>query len=406
MTFRWRIVGATGLMFASLLAAQESETQPKTYWEDLTDGSIDLYENDENTWVQRVRLSGRVHVQFAQSEGTDARDRDFDHDFDEYRRARIETEIDLWNFASLEIGVDLVTDNRFRGTGGRSVFGYQNLSNARLDINIENALKLTWVDDLDLSIGRQKVGIGYERDQSSNDILTIERSALSDRLGGETRRPTGALIEVGKSDFGLSLGYFSTSPSDEFASFEGDGYYYTRLQYDPAKNWTLFADWVRTEAQGPGAGLTGYAWITSLNLEHKRDRFGFALTVAQGDNGDARYGNDRDRRQGEFVGGMVMPWFWIKRDYLQVVLQGQWQESKESEGIRLANRYLRQVDDLPGFNVENGYGDAHRSSYLGINYHPWGGDTHFMFGVSEDRLNTVRGPVEAVTQWAAFRAIF
>ncbi|GAB5562459.1 MAG: hypothetical protein SynsKO_41060 [Synoicihabitans sp.] len=397
------------LLAAGLLTAQDetdAESEPKSYWADLTDGTIDLFEDDDNPVVQRVRLSGRLHGQLADLKGDDARNRDFEERFEEFRRLRLEVEIDLLDFASLEVGADLVDDERFRPLSNRRTFGYQNLSDAYLSIDLENALDLDWVDDLDLQVGRQKVGVGFERDQSSNEILTVERSSLAEKLGGEVRRPTGALMEVEKSDFTLAFGYFSTTPADELAALEGDGFYYTRLQYEPSKAWTFFADWTRSEANGPGRVKQGYAWATTLNIIYERKRHGFALMMARGNNGDARFSDIRTRRQGEFSGAVVAPWFWLKKDYLQLVAQGQWQQSDQSEGIRVSSRYLRQIDDLPGLDVENGYGDDHRALYVGLNYHPWAGDSRLMFGISRDILETVRQPVESVTQWAAFRAVF
>ncbi len=347
-----------------------------------------------------------MHVQTASLEGEDALGREFDERFEEFRRFRLEAEIDLLEFASIEIGADLVEDDRFRPLSNRRTFGYQNLSDAFLSIDLENALGLEWVDDLDLIVGRQKVGIGFERDQSSNEILTVERSPLSERLGGNVSRPTGSLLEIEKSDFTLGFGYFSTTLSNTLAPLEGDGFYYTCLQFEPSKSWIFFADWTRTEVDGPGLETQGYAWATTFNVIYEQKRHGIALMMVRGDNGDARYSDARTRRQGEFSGTVVSPWFWLKKDYLQLVAQGQWQQSEETEGVRVSRRYLRQIDDFPRLNVENGYGDSHRAVYAGLNYHPWGGDTRFMLGISRDILDTVRQPVESVTQWAAFRAVF
>jgi phosphate-selective porin len=233
-----QVIQASGLLLAaSLLAQEQTETPPisKSYGEDLTDGSIDLFEDKNNALIQRVRVTGRRHVQAALVDGNDARQREFEESFDEYRRARIEAEFDLLHHASIEIGLDLVEDDRFRGGVCDTHFGYQQLSDAFLAIDLDGALKLDVVDDLDLRIGRQKVGIGFERDQSSNSILTVERSALADRLRSEISRPTGALLEVIKKDFSFSFGYFSTSLSLELASIEGDEFYYSQLEHKPSK---------------------------------------------------------------------------------------------------------------------------------------------------------------------------
>ncbi|WP_221031023.1 porin [Actomonas aquatica] len=395
-------------LLGTCTSADAKEKAPKTYWEDLTDGTIDLYESDTNRVLQRLRLAGRAHYQAARVEGNDASEREFTHEFDEYRRFRVEAQLDLLHFASAEIGADLVDDNRFRGRADHTGFGYQKLSNAWISVDLESALEWNWVDDFDVKIGRQKVGIGYERDQSSTDILTVERSALADYLGGENERPTGVLVSAEKGDFELDLGYFSTTPSDGLASFEGDGFLYSRLTWKPTKRWTVATDWVQADNNGNGGddAVLGYASAGTLSVAYERDRFGAALYGALGDNGGPRHGNRRARRQGDFSGYVVMPWLWLKQDLLQLVARGQWQRSTESEGIRLGSRYLRAVDDIPGFNIENGYGDRHESYYVGLNLHPWKGRTKIMGGIQTDRLRTVRSTVDATTQWVAVRTAF
>ncbi len=386
--------------------AGESPETTKTYWQDLTDGTIDLYENDDSPWLRRMRLTGRAHYQAARVEGSDARGRDFTREFDEYRRLRLGAEIEFNDFLSAEIDTHLVEDNRFRGTSNHTGFGYQELADAWLAIDLEDAFDWEWVDDLDLKLGRQKIGVGYERHQSSTEILTIERSALADKLGGDSDRPTGVLFTAEKGEAQVSLGVFSTSPATGLARFEGDGFLYASFEVDLGKRWELVADAIRATNDGPGDSRLGYAWAGSLSLTYERGRGGVMLNLVHGNNGDATDGNPRARRQGEFSGFVVMPWFWLKADVLQFVVQAQFQRASASEGLRIGSRYLRTIDDVPGFDVENGYGDRHQSLYLGLNWHPWGGRTRLMGGFLAESLQTVRQPVEATSQYIAVRTEF
>lgn len=387
-------------------SAAPEEDPPKTYWEDLTDGTIDLYENDDSAILRQVRLTGRVHYQAARVEGNDARGRRFTRKFDEYRRLRLGVEIEFNDVLSAEIDTHLVEDNRFRGTARHTGFGYQELADAWVNLDLEDAFDWDWIDDFDLKAGRQKIGVGYERHHSSNDILTVERSALADYLAGESDRPTGLLATVEKGDATLSLGAFTTSPATGLAAYDGDGFLYASLAYEPAKHWEIVADWIQARNHGPGDGRLGYAWAGSLSIAYERKRGGVVLNLVHGDNGGSRDGNPRTRRQGDFSGFVVMPWFWLKADVLQFVVQAQLQHAEESEGIRLGSRYLRALDDVPGFDVENGYGDRHKSLYLGLNWHPWGGRTKIMGGLLAESLHTVRAPVEATTQFLALRTVF
>ncbi len=50
----WRVFQASGLLVAASVCAQEEEEsakEAKSYWEDLTDGTIDLFEDEENQFV-------------------------------------------------------------------------------------------------------------------------------------------------------------------------------------------------------------------------------------------------------------------------------------------------------------------------------------------------------------------
>ncbi len=386
-------------------SALDAELGGETYWEDLTDGTIDLYENEDSPWIQRVQLMGRFQYQAAAVDGSDVRGTDFWETYSDFRRVRLETEIDFLRYFTTKVGVNLVDDRRFRGERNTG-FGYDDFVNAWVAVDLEDLFDLKVVDDLDLQFGRQKVKVGYEHRQSSNDIYTVERSALSDRISGQEGRPTGFMLSAEKGDFALDLGYFSVSPDEILASFDGDGFYYASLGYQPNKKWDFRADLVLSDSEGRVGEGTGYGWVSALSGSYETKRKGVAVTLAYGDNGGAESGNVRARRQGNFYGAMVMPWYWVKKEKLQIVGQVQWQGSEEAEGIRIASRYLRQIDDQRGYEIENGRGDEHFSAYFGVNYHPWKNNTKIMTGVAYDELSTRSGQVSGVSYFLAFRSEF
>jgi hypothetical protein len=128
-----------------------------------------------------------------------------------------------------------------------------------------------------------------------------------------------------------------------------------------------------------------------------------------GDNGDADNGVNNARRQGNFWGAVVMPYYWIVDKKLQAVVRYQYAGSSEDQGIRTNSRYVRR-DHGPVANVNSGRGNEHHSIYAGLNYLICGDNLKIMTGVEYEWLNTpgvgLEGDVTATTLWCAFRTYF
>ena len=192
-----------------------------------------LYENKDNPWIQSFEIGGRFHYQIASLEGTDINGMDFNDTYDEYRRLRFETQTRFLKYFVAEVNVNLVDDNRFRDDPFNELeWGYHTFDEASVEFDIGEAFGDGWLDGIKLKYGRMKLKMSEEVYMSSNEIYTIERSGIADKLGGSASRPTGVTLELDKGDWDLTVGMFSAEDDSDFLAGWGEGeYFYGSLEW-------------------------------------------------------------------------------------------------------------------------------------------------------------------------------
>lgn len=371
-----------------------------------------LYKNKKNPWIQSFEVGGRLHYQFAQVEGNDVNGLDFSDSYDEFRRFRIETKTELLKYFTAEVNLNLVDDTRFRrNIDGELNFGETTYDEVSLEFDIADAFDLDFFDEFKAKIGRMKVRITEEGHTSSKEILTIERSSLANMLGGEARRPMGAVLEMEKGDFNLMLGAFSAEDSDDvFNDWSEGSFYYGSLRWEATKELELVFDYLHNDreesiSENGISDALGYSWASALSVIYETDRWGLLLEGIYGDNGDGET-VVLPERQGSFYGAVITPWLWLVEDRLQLVLQYQFSESEESQGIQIRSRYIRgQHNDLE-VDDDNGRGRRNHSIYGGLNYYIHEENLRILAGVSYDELFARDGRLDAFTYSFAFQANF
>jgi hypothetical protein len=388
-------------------AGKKSAIPDQTDWCDwLRDDPGLLHDDKDNPWVQSFEIGGRFHYQASHLEGSDVNGRDFNDSYDEYRRLRLETKTVFLRYFELNLNTNLVADNRFRqGIYTDLEWGYDRFDDATLEFDIGEAFGDGVLDGIKLKYGRMKLDMTEEVHMSSNKIYTIERSAIADRLGGNEGRPTGFTLELDKDDWQFHGGVFSAEDDADFLGGWNDGrFYYASLEWKPDKDFRLLLDYSQNDADGRDDAL-GYGWATALSAVYEPGDWGVLAEMIYGDNGGG-INAQVPRRQGDFHGFVVMPWYWIVEDKLQAVLQYQYAASSESQGLQLSSRYIRAGHDDPAVDVDNGRGNEHHMLYAGLNYHFCRDRLKIMGGVSLDELSTRGGEVEATTWQIAFRSAF
>jgi hypothetical protein len=356
-----------------------------------------IHKNEENPVLQSFTLAGRLHYQAGHIDGNDALGDDFRKAFDDYRRARLGFRAGFLRYFELKMVANLLSDNRFRGR--ELDWGYQDFDEAILTFDIRKAFSVGALDTLTMTYGRHKYEAGYEALESSNNILTIERSPLSNKLYNGAR-PTGFSMQAGKEQWMVSAAVLSSEDDADFIGGFNDALvYFLSFDYKVSENLSLRADGSYNNASHGQDDVIGYRWAATLNAIYTRNPYGILGTVAIGDNGSKPAG-----RGGSFHGLVVMPWYWIVDKKLQAVFQYNYSGSDQSNGIRANTRYLSSSQTIA--QVNSGRGDELHTFYLGLNYHVCGNSVKLMGGVEYADLNTPVGNVDSLTYTIAARFKF
>ena len=365
-----------------------------------------LYENKDNPYIQSFEIGGRFHYQISSLEGTDVNGMDFNDKYDEYRRLRFETKTQFLKYFTAEVNVNLVDDKRFRDDIFNELeWGYDRFDEASVEFDIGEAFGDGWLDGIKLKYGRMKLKMTEEVHMSSNDIYTIERSGIADKLGGNASRPTGVTLELDKGDWDLTLGVFSAEDDSDFIAGWGEGeFFYGSLEWRATDDLKLVLDYSQNNHNGNDDAL-GYGWATALSAIYKKNNWGIITEAIYGDNGGG-ISAPITRRQGDFHAFVVMPWYWIVEDKLQAVVQYQYASSPESQGLQLPVRYVRADHENPLVDVDNGRGNEHHFLYAGLNWHLCPDRVKVMGGFSFDDLTTRRSEIKAYTWTLAVRTSF
>jgi hypothetical protein len=392
---------------ATKTPVQQKSDYPRDWCQLISNNSGQLYKNKNNPWIDSIAIGGRFHYQMGSVHGEDVRGNSFKNHFEENRRFRIETEIDFLTYFDIELGVNLVDDRRFRNSTNRQLqWGYDTFDSAILSFNLGKAIGTEALDDIKLHYGRMKFNITEEVHESSNRILTIERSNLADELGGNNPRPTGLTMEMGKNDWTGTVGIFSGEDDSAFiGSWNGGEVAYGSLAWQISKRLLTRVDHVQNNPSGSDDFL-GYAQATSLSAVYEKKDWGLMVNLIHGDNGGADNGNLTAMRQGDFYGSIVMPWYWIIKKRLQCVARYQYARADEMEGLRINNRYIGALHNTPSLDLDGGYGDENHSFYLGMNWHICGDHFKVMGGVSYDKMSARTSDFTGTTYLLAVRTFF
>jgi phosphate-selective porin len=363
-----------------------------------------LHKDSNHPWIQSLQLEGRFQYQigYVDGEGTDGVD--FHEDYDDYRRFRLGLKSAFLDVLDAKVAVDLVDDNRFRGE--ELDWGFAGFDEAWLGLDIGKAFGTGPLDSVKLSYGRHKFVIGNEAHTSSTRLLTVERSALSNKVY-ESARPTGALLaaDVGRWSFSTAA-FSSTEDGAENESLSGwqDGViWYGGAEYEIDERWKVGADFVWNDADAVDEdSILSYRWASSLHATYDAGRWGVIGDVIVGDNGGSAMHGNNDRRGG-FHGFMVMPYQWIIDKKLQWVGQYQYAGADSPEGVRVNSRYGR-ADGIG--DVNDGRGDSHHSLYTGLNWHLCDHFAKVQAGVEWQTMDTPDGSFDTLTWLLALRTSF
>ena len=386
------------------LAGPAAEAAPASNsgdWCSMLKSKPKLYKNKENPYIQEIGIEGRLQWQTAAVDGDDVNGDEFSETFTEFRRARLGTKIKFLNYFTAKYQVNMVDDDR--PSNGDIEWDYQDIDEAYLEFNLGKLID-TPFDDLTVGYGRYKYTLGYESTTSSKKLLTVERSALGNKVYGSAR-PTGLKVEAAKGDWEFAAAIYSTSQDGDdhetFGSWQDGETFWFHATYAPEGAWTYGFDFSYSNRDEDDDDEVPTQWATSFNAEYDGGNWGIIGDFILGENVNSGNGD----REGNFYGFMVMPHGWIMEDKLQWVGQFQYMASSEDEGVRMNSRYGRRLEAY-GADMNGGRGDKHMSLYTGLNYYLCGHNAKLQAGIEYQDLDTPSGNADTLSYIFAVRSYF
>lgn len=364
-----------------------------------------LYKNPDNPFIQELQLEGRLQYQLGHVEGDSIAGGNWDEGYDEFRRAHLGVKAKFLRYFGLNYRVNLV--NSSRPSGVALDWGYDSIEEGHVSFNLGKALGNTGFDELSLVYGRQKFVFGTEAHESSTKLLTVERSALSNKVYAAFR-PTGLTLEGVKGTWSFATSLYSSTTdgadNEEFNGWQDSYSILVNLGHQATDELLLRMDAVYNDADATGGddSVMNYAWAVGFGAEYDAGAWGVNADVIYGDNGGSDLQGNANRR-GDFYGFQVTPYYWLIDKKLQLVGQYQYQGSDESEGVRINSRYGRADGS---FGINSGRGDSHHSLYAGLNYYLCGHNAKVQAGIEYQTMDAPTGDFDTLTYLLAFRAYF
>lgn len=414
------------------MAAEKPDGKEFNFREWLTSKPGMLYKNAENRYIQEFQISGRFHYNVAYLDGTDNAGRDFHDGYTDGRRFRVGAKVTFAKYFTFYGMPNLLRDSRdnpsYAPDERSRGWEFQDFDELWLRFDVASACDITALDKLTVQYGLLKLQGSQEIRESSNNLLTPERSAIANYVYDGGARPTGLWINGAKDKWNVLLGIYTSdgrgineSQGDSFAnrfnhpylaSWNDDLMYSAQVIYsandDLRLGWEFIynhADDERNIVAGGDDNLLPYQWSSTFSIEYSLGRRGIIGELFVGDNGQ----ETDARREDEFHGVIVTPYYWIVPSKLQAVVQYMYYGSNDSQGVRTNSRYFRATHspDINGSTgIDSGRGDALHTCYAGLNYLICGDNLKFQFGAEYTSLNTVGGEATGTTYLMAFRTSF
>lgn len=297
-----------------------------------------LYSNPDGVFIQEFRFVGRLNLDYYNLNSSLGWDQDW-----VVRRLRVGAKVKFLKDFLLHVEVDLQPQTPDPL--------YSRLTDAAL----------TWApcEAFQLSAGKLSVGFGLDGATSSNELLTTERSNLSNNLWFPTQYMSGVSVAGKAKGWQWQGGVYSggtTSP--EFGNFDAGNFGVLSVGYDFSKKLgvkkaLLRADYVYNDPNPESNATRPFEQIGALVFQLDAERWGVSAEVT----GGLGYGT-----QSNAAGFGLMPWVMLT-DKLQLVARYNFIASEDPRGIRF-NRY----DNV----LATGRGDQYQDVYVGLNYYLYG----------------------------------
>ena len=312
-----------------------------------------IYDDRTNPVVQRVQLSGRFQHEFV-SVGADQ------GDLDEWNTRRFRVGPRLQLFRTLTVASEVELNPQERDPL------YVRLTDVYVQWTRNAALSVT--------VGKQGMPFTMDGSTSSKELLTIDRSNLTNNMWFPQEYLPGISVSGRKAPWTYRAGLYSAGEANrEFGKFDGGITTLALLGYDFAegvgvKEALLAGNYVYQAPDTDNTFTRQLEHVVSVNLKVEEDRWGLRSDLSTG----TGYFN-----QSDLWGAMVMPYFNVT-DKLQAITRYTYLNSAGPNGVQLATYENRVV---------RGRGDEYNEIYLGANYFFYGQKLKLQTGVQWADMN-------------------
>ena len=331
-------------------------------WQQFT-----LYDDKTNSVVQRIQLSGRFQHEFV-SVGADQGD------------------LDEWNTRRFRVGPRF---QLFRTFTVASEAEFNPQERDPLYVRLTDVF-VQWSPNARLAVTVGKQGMPFTMDgmTSSKDLLTIDRSNLTNNMWFPQEYLPGVSVSGRTAPWTYRLGMYSSGEMNrEFGTFDGSISTLALVGYDfgprvGLKEALVTGNYVHQSPDTDNTFTRQLEHVASLNVKLEADRWGLRADLSTG----AGYFT-----QSDLWGVMAMPYFNIT-DKLQAITRYTHLSSDDPNGVQLATYENRVV---------RGRGDDYDEIYVGANYFFYGQklklQTGLQFADMNDRAND--GGAYSGTSW-------
>ncbi|KAB2637896.1 MAG: hypothetical protein DVB25_09050 [Verrucomicrobia bacterium] len=358
-----------------------------------------LYKDETNPILQEFSLQGRLQVQYADG------DSNGHFDIEDFKKGSAANAQTVW-------------DDKFEARRARLGFKSKWFQNWKFEGQIDADttdrpeefyrdiydLYVTYApsDALNVTVGKTKVKFGREQEITSKEILTFERSLVSNLLfPGEL---TGIMAN-GKGlaeHWAYELGVYGSERAREFATLSQGAIILGKIGYDYAAQSGL--DTALTSVQYMHNTQPGFkekddnvyfasaspAFTDSIALTNDitQGRFGLVTDALYGFgySGKAQQaGSSKTLNQSNVFGISLIPSYFIASG-LQLVGHFQFASSADADGLSLYSRYEKWAPVVAPTVKTKDAGNTYTSAYVGLNYYLYSHKLKLMNGIEYSHL--------------------
>jgi len=321
---------------AAAQPAADTKKEPSAY--DKIWKFADWYDNQSNPVVQRVLFTGRYQHDFALVEADQG-------------------DTDEWNVRRLRLGPRITMFRNY-------------LVHAEIELNPQERDPLyvrftdayvSWTKHAraTVTVGKQSVPFTQEGATSSKELITLDRSNLTNNMWFPQEYMPGVSVSGRAAPWNYRVGVYSSGAATrELGRFNGGVFTMGVLGYDfgrklGVREATLTGNYIYQHPDTNNTFTKRFEQIASLHFKLEDRRWGLRTDLSK----TAGYLGQRG-----LLGVMAMPYF-NATDKLQFVARYTLVDSDGLNGVSLATYENR---------VGRGLGDRYTEGYLGVNYFFYG----------------------------------